>query len=115
MAIDHNFLLVIKSAGIGDSQPDLGETLMGLFLNQLLATDKLPAQIACVNTAVFLTTEGSKLAGTLRQFEQAGTEVLSCGTCLKYFDREEKLIVGKPTTMKETVRAMVKFDKVITL
>ncbi len=115
MTIDCNFLLVLTSAGIGDSQPDLGETLMGLFLNQLLEGGKLPAQIACMNTAVFLTTEGSKLADTLRKYEQSGTQVLSCGTCLKYFDREDKLIVGRSTTMKETAGAIASCAKVVTL
>jgi selenium metabolism protein YedF len=115
MIIDDELLLVLKSAGIGDSQPDLGETLMTLFLNQVYESGMLPARIVCMNTAIFLTTEGSKLAELLGKYEKEGTEILSCGTCLDYFGRKEKVIVGKPTTMKESARAMLSFKKVITL
>ena len=59
MGIEKEFLLVMKSSGIGDGEPNLGETLMGLFLNMIWESAKLPARIICMNSAIFLTTDGS--------------------------------------------------------
>jgi selenium metabolism protein YedF len=115
MIIDDELMIVFKSSGIGDSQPDLGETLMSLFLNQVFESGMAPSKMVFMNTAIFLTTEGSKYTELLKKFEEAGTEILSCGTCLDYFGRKEKVMVGKSTNMKETARAMLSFKKVITL
>ena len=110
-----NFLLMLKSAGISESEPDLGAKLMSAFLTSLLESDELPAHIICLNSGVFLTTEGSPVTAQLSEFEKRGTEVLSCATCLNSFDRADKLIVGAATNMKETVAATLKHPKVVTL
>ena len=66
-----------------------------------------------MNTAIFLTTEGTPILERLKWMEQAGTEVLSCTTCLEYYGRKDKLVVGKPTTMRDTVGALLDFSKVL--
>jgi len=62
-----------------------------------------------MNSAVFLTTEGSPVLETMKEFERAGSTVLSCATCLNYYGRQEQLRVGAPTNMKDTVEAMLDF------
>ncbi len=106
-------LLLIESAGVGDGEPDLGEKLMKAFLTQLLELGSLPAKAIFMNTGVFLTTEGSPVAEQLRSLAAAGCEISSCGTCLDYYDRRDKLIVGEPGNMKDTVRALLESDKVL--
>jgi len=113
MAIDKDMMVFLDSAGIGDGEPDLGEKLMKSFLTMLLESGTVPARIFCMNSGIFLTTEGSQVVDILKDFEKQGSEVLSCGTCLDYFDRKDKLLVGKPTNMKDTVEAMLKFKKVL--
>ena len=49
----------------------------------------------------------------MQKFAEAGAEILSCGTCLEYFDRKDKLLIGHPTNMRDTVDAMLKFKKVL--
>ena len=39
MAVDKELLLLIKSKGIGDGEPKLGEELMKTFLNVLLESE----------------------------------------------------------------------------
>jgi selenium metabolism protein YedF len=114
VAKDEDLLLILGSAGLGDGEPDLGEKLMTAFLSMLLESEKLPARIICMNSGVFLTTEGSPVLELLAEFEAAGCEILSCGTCLEYFERSEALRVGKPTTMRDTVGSMLSFGKVLT-
>lgn len=113
MEVDRDLLLVCKSAGIGEGEPDLGEKLSKGFLGILLEKGRLPAKMIFMNSGIFLTTEGSPVLEILREFERGGSEILSCGTCLEYFDRKEKLRIGKPTNMRDTVTALLEFGKVL--
>lgn len=113
MALNKDFLLVIESSGVGDGEPDLGERLMKAFLSVLLESEERPARIICMNSGIFLTTEGSTVLDLLKQYEQQGTEILSCGTCLDYYGRSDRLRVGRPTNMRETVDALLNYKKVL--
>ena len=113
MPIDRDLLLVIKSSSLGEGPPDLGERLMENFLKMLMESGRLPARIICMNSGIFLTTAGSPVIALIKKYEENGTEILSCTTCLEYFKRTDKLLVGKPTTMKDSVAAMLAFRKVI--
>jgi selenium metabolism protein YedF len=113
MSLNKDLLLVIDSSGMGDGEPDLGEKLMKAFLNVFLETGDLPARIVCMNSGIFLTTEGSPVLDILKRYEEQGSEILSCGTCLGYYGRKEKLEVGKPTNMRETVQALLGFKRVL--
>ena len=114
MVIDRDLLLILTSNVIGDGEPDLGETLMGSFLSMLLESDRIPAKIICLNSGVFLTTEGSPVRDLLDRFSAAGAEVSSCGTCLDYYGRREQLVVGVAGNMRDTVQAMLTFERVVT-
>ena len=113
MIRNEELLLVLKSSGTGDGEPDLGEKLMMAFLNTLWDSQTIPARIICLNSGIFLTTEGSPVNDLMRSFEAAGTEILSCGTCLEYYGRQDKLVVGQPTNMKDTVESLLTFRRVL--
>ena len=113
MTMNEDLLVVIDSSGLGDGEPDLGEKLMKAFLNVLLESGDLPARIICMNSGIFLTTEGSPILDILKRYEEQGSEIFSCGTCLDYYGRSDKLEVGSPTNMKETVDALLDFNKVL--
>jgi len=115
MNVNRDLLLMLKSNGLGEGEPDLSEKLLKAFLNMLSESGQAPARIICMNSAIFLTTQGSPVEEIMRKFEQAGTEILSCLTCLDYYGRKEKLMVGKPTNMRETVGALLDFPRVISL
>ena len=115
MANNKELLVLVKSSGFGEGEPDLGEKLLKSFMQVLLESGKMPDRMVFMNSGIFLTTEGSPLADIIEQFEKKGVEILSCGTCLDYYDRKDKLIVGKPTNMKHTVDALLGFDRVITV
>ena len=113
MAVNTDLLLVLDSAGMGDGEPDLGEKLIKAFLKALLETGNLPEKIICMNSGIFLTTTGSPVLGIMKDFVEEGTEILSCGTCLDYYGRKDRLEIGQPTNMKDTVKAMLHSKKVI--
>lgn len=113
MGVEQDFLLVLKSSGLGDGEPELREKLLKLFLDVLYELKAIPARIVCSGTGIFLTTEGSLVVEILNKFKDEGTEIFSCSTCLEHYDRNDKLIFGRPTTMKDTVSAMLSFKRVM--
>jgi len=113
MTCDPNFMLMLKSDGLGDGDQLLRDKLMKAFLLSLFELAAIPGKIVCSGTGIFLTTEGSPLEELLKKFEAAGSQILSCSTCLEHYNRKDKIIIGQPTTMKETVIAMLTTPKVM--
>jgi selenium metabolism protein YedF len=113
MGVNTSLLLLIKSSMLGEGEPDLGEKLLRAYLIQLLDSGSIPARIICMNTAIFLTTKGSPVLDLMKQFASHGSKILSCGTCLEYYKRKDRVEVGEPTNMRDTVRALLEFDKVL--
>lgn len=115
MTIETGFLLVIKSSGLGEGEFDLGQRLIMNFFKVMSELGRSPARIIFINSGVFLTTTGSPIIDMLKSLEKLDTEILTCSTCLEYYGRSDKLEVGKPTTMKNTVDAILDFRKVVTI
>jgi len=113
MKLNNELLLVLDSSGLGDGEPDLGEKLVKAFLKVLLESGNLPAKIICMNSGIFLTTKGSPVLEIMQAFAEQGTKILSCGTCLDYYDRKEHLEVGQVTNMKDTVADLLHFNKIL--
>jgi len=112
MAIDNKLAVILRSNGIGEGEPDLGAKLLNGFLDTLFASGRLPRRMIFLNSGIFLTTDGSPVADISRRYEDEGTEILSCSTCLQYYGRADKLILGEPTTMKETVETYLEMTVV---
>lgn len=115
MSVNLKFLLVLKSSGLGEGEADLSEALLEKFLTILFESGNLPARIICMNSAIFLTTGASAYIELLTKFQNAGTELFSCGTCLEYYGRKDQLRIGAVGNMKDTVSAMLSFEKVISM
>jgi len=113
MPINGDLLLLLKSNMLGEGEPDLGEKLLKSFLEQLFESESLPIRIICMNSGIFLSTSGSPVEEILMKFQAAGSQIYSCSTCLNYYNRADKLIVGEASNMKETVAAMLKFSKIL--
>ena len=115
MKIEKDLVYVMTSSGIGDGEPDLGAKLVESFFTVLLQADSVPAKIIFMNSGVFLTTHGSPVGDQLRELETRGTEIVSCTTCLNYFDRLDKLLVGRPGDMRDTVSSLAAYRRVVNL
>jgi selenium metabolism protein YedF len=113
--VDADYLLIVTSSGIGESEPDLGSRLIESFFRVLADSEALPAKIIFLNAGVFLTTMGSPVEESLTTLEAKGVEIRTCGTCLRYFDRKGSLVAGTPTDMRDTVESLGRFAKVVRL
>jgi len=112
--IEKDLLYIMTSSGIGEGETDLGMKLAESFFGVLAQADSAPAKIIFMNSGIFLTTHGSPVGNHLKELESRGTEIVSCTTCLNYFDRLDKLLVGRSGDMKDTVDSLATYSKVVT-
>ena len=105
--------LYLSSDRMGEGDDALGRKLMAVFLEKLLDDGTPIDEVVCVNGGVRLTTEGSEVIELLQVLEQRGARISSCGTCLAHLGLRDKLVVGRPGSMDETVRLMATADRVI--
>ncbi len=108
-----NTVAVISSAAMGIGNDELGKVLMKGFIYALSQLEQLPKTILFYNGGVTLTTEGSDSLEDLKSMEAQGVEILSCGTCLNYYNLSDKLMVGDVTNMYQIVETMAGADQII--
>ncbi|MBM4235137.1 MAG: sulfurtransferase-like selenium metabolism protein YedF [Firmicutes bacterium] len=106
---------LFKSKTLGAGSEELGAILMRSFIFTLKETSPLPEKLLFINSAVYLTTEGSPVLEELQELEKLGIEIYSCGTCLDYFKLKDKLQVGHITNMYDTVENLTRAAKCITI
>jgi len=99
---------------MGDGDDQFGRVLMINFLTTLLEMDPLPDIILFVNSGIDLTTQGSAVLEALRTLESRGVDIASCGLCLDFYQKKDRLAVGRVTNMYEMVEVQCQAGRVIT-
>ncbi len=108
-------IFLITSPTLGQGSEELGKMLMRSFMYSLQELDSLPGKMLFFNSGVFLTTAGSPVLDELKQLKDRGVEILSCGTCLDYYQLQDKLEIGSVTNMYDTVENISLATKCVTL
>jgi selenium metabolism protein YedF len=105
-------VFLIQSEGLGRGDDALGRKLMTTFLRTLGGSKDKPKTIVFWNSGVRLLCEESEALGYIIKLQGEGVEVLGCSTCLEYFNLQDKIKVGKPTTMVKSVESMMSSEMV---
>ncbi|MCS7278745.1 MAG: sulfurtransferase-like selenium metabolism protein YedF [Thermodesulfobacteriaceae bacterium] len=105
-------LLIIANDTLGKEEI-IGRTLMKGFFESMLAHNLIPDRIFFMNRGVKLTTEEEELIPLIKELEKRGVEIFTCGTCLKYFNLEDKLQVGKRGGTDLYLEGIFQFKKTI--
>jgi hypothetical protein len=105
-------VVVLRSARMGEGDSDLGLKILGAFLRKTSALPGLET-IVLYNGGVQLLAPGSPLLAELHQIEEAGVDLLACGTCLDHFGLEPA--VGTVSDMDTILRELAAAEKVLTL
>lgn len=106
-------VVVIGSEYMGSGNDELGGVLIKGFIYAVSHLDVLPKAVLFYNGGAKLTVEGSPLLEDLRFMEMKGVEILTCGTCLDFYQIKDKLAVGKVTNMFSIVELMSSASKII--
>ncbi|WP_373600155.1 sulfurtransferase-like selenium metabolism protein YedF [Paraclostridium bifermentans] len=107
--------IFINSDKMGNGNDELGTVLMKGYIYTLTESKPYPKSILFVNSAVKLTTENEATVENLKILQDAGVEILSCGTCLDYYGLKEDLKVGTVTNMYTIVETMNNSSKTISI
>ncbi len=108
----HVFLITQNTFGHGSSE--LGTILIRSFFFTMVEKEPLPKTVLFANSGVKLTVKGSPVLDHLQALAARGVEVLSCGTCLDYYQLKEQLAVGGITNMY-TIMDEITAHKAVTL
>lgn len=106
---------MITGSLFGKGAEELGQVLMKSFMFTLTEIQAPVTTLVFINSGVYLTIEGSPVLEHLQNLEQQGCEILSCGTCLDYYNLKEKLAVGRVTNMYTAVEKLLDTGKSLIL
>lgn len=106
-------VVAVGSAFMGTGDDTLGALLMKGYLYALTQLEELPETILFYNGGAMLTTEGSQSVEDLKNLEAQGVKIRTCGTCLDFYGRKEKLLVGEVTNMYEIAETLAAAHKVL--
>ncbi len=107
--------IVINSETMGKGNEELGEQIMGSFLRQVLMASSKPDTIIFYNSGVKLLTGSSWPSDTVDTLFKNGVDIVACGTCVAYYQLNDKIVVGRVSTMQEIVSILLESEKVITI
>ncbi len=112
-SISGSYIIAFQQNTLGKGPEELGELLIKGFINTLPELDKKPASLVFMNTGIFLALKDSPVLESLRKLEQAGVNILVCGTCLDYFGKKDKIGVGIVSNMYDILGLMATAPKVL--
>ena len=113
--LPNNWALFVNKNSIGTNEGDLGPSLITMFFYTLCESNDPPRYVLFMNEGVKLPAENEQIAEHLKTLQEKGTEVLVCGTCLKFYGIADKLMTGNVSNMYDISERMHAADKVITL
>jgi selenium metabolism protein YedF len=97
---------VLSSDQMGGGNEELGRILMKGFVYAITQLEELPETVLLYNGGAKLSVEGSQSLEDLKNLEAQGVEILTCGTCLNFYELADKLKVGSVTNMYEIAEKM---------
>lgn len=106
-------VVVLSANTMGGGDEKLGKKLMKAFIYALTSQDEAPDRVICYNTGAYLTTQDPDTVKDLKSLEEAGTTVMTCGTCLDFYGLKEQLQVGIVSNMYDIVEAQMNAALVI--
>ena len=87
-----DLVILISSDAMGNGAKDLGQILIKSYLATLIDLPQPPSHLIFVNAGVYLTAKGTEVLEDLKDLEARGTRILSCGTCISFFELGEPAI-----------------------
>ena len=108
-------VVVVNGDSMGSGDEALGRKLLGNFLRTVGELDKKPDVIIFYNSGVRLIAEGTPFRAELKALDDAGVDLLGCGTCLDHYGLIERVVVGEVSNMRAIATRLLGAASVITL
>jgi tRNA 2-thiouridine synthesizing protein A len=105
-------VVVLASDRMGQGDPELGALLMRAFCQTIVQLER-PQKLLFYNRGVFLALDDSPVLGELKGLEEAGVELLVCGTCLDFYRVRDRLRAGKVSNMFSILESQMQAGRII--
>lgn len=112
---DSSYVVMFAKDRLGEGSDELGNVLVGGFLNTIKERDVLPDKIIFMNSGINLVLKDSPALPLLKELADKKVDLVSCGTCLDYFGKMDELAVGRVSNMYEILESMLAVGKVINI
>lgn len=106
MSENKKIAVMITTDVMGRGDEELGRTLMKSYIYSLTEADVKPEIMMFLNRGVYLTTKDSPVLELLKELEEDGVEILSCGACLDFYKLTDSLEAGSITNMYTNVEIL---------
>lgn len=107
--------IFILSDQIGSGSEELGKMLMKAYTFALTELPTKPSMLIFMNAGVKLCVDSSESLPNLRKLEQLGIPMFVCGTCLNFYQLQEKLAVGTISNMYDITENLFDQSNIITI
>jgi selenium metabolism protein YedF len=107
--------VVINSEFLGKGSDELGAKLMTSFLRTLLAAPRKPDKVVFYNSGVKLLAQGTPTKDILDELHRAGVLLVACGTCVGFFQLENKIEKDRVSNMQEIVKILTEDEHIVTV
>ncbi len=112
---ERDLVILVKSSHFGEGDEELGNILIKSWAYTLTEMSARLKALIFMNGGIHLTTEGSPIVEHLAFLQGNGVDILSCGTCLDFFNKKDLLQVGQVTNMYTAMELLSTAGKAITI
>lgn len=106
-------VVYIAADTMGRGDEILGRKLMKVYLDTLSHFVKEISHVIFVNSGVTLAVHGSPALDHVRDLENMGVAVLSCGACLDHFGIKDQLAVGIVSNMYAILEVKLRAGRIL--
>ena len=96
---------------MGEGDAELGKTLLKGFIYTFTEMETLPKILLFYNAGAKVTATGSDSIEDLKELENRGVEILTCGACVDYYGLE--VGVGSVTNMYSIIEKQMRAERII--
>lgn len=106
-------IYIIPSNTMGTGDDELGWGLLQTYIQTIKEVSPKPSKVFFYNSGVLLTSRETGILPYIQELERSGVKIYSCGTCVDFFNKSDKILVGKSTNMLEIMESQAKATKVL--
>lgn len=110
-----NSLILVTREGMGSAPSELQTVLIINFFRTLIKENQIPKTIFFYADGVKLNIHGSVIEDLLLDLENMGASIITCTTCLNFYNVLSELASGKKGGMLDLIRLIGSSEKVITI
>lgn len=115
MSESNSLAVMFTRDGMGNADPELRHKLAKTWLKVVEENGRLPGALCFYAEGVRLVVEGSPVLEELRRYQELGTHLIICKTCLDHYELADQVAVGVVGGMGDIVAAQLSATKVISL